>query len=105
MDYPELKPVLERILEVVPAQQIILFGSRARGQAHPDSDYDLLVVVPEEYITLENYKALYRCLGQVRRSFGVDLILTTPEQLERARKAWMPLYSEAQHNGQIVYAG
>jgi predicted nucleotidyltransferase len=28
---------------------IYLFGSRARGDAHPDSDYDLLIVVPDEF--------------------------------------------------------
>ncbi len=105
MNYPELQPVLQRILEVVPAQQIILFGSRARGQARPDSDYDLLVVVPEAYITLEHYKALYRRLSQVRRGFGVDVILTTPEKLLRSRETWIPLYSEAQSEGKVVYAG
>ncbi|MER3480116.1 MAG: nucleotidyltransferase domain-containing protein [Meiothermus sp.] len=104
MDYPELEPVLERILEVVPAQQIILFGSRAKGQSRPDSDYDLLVVVPEHYVTLENYKALYRQLARVRRSFGVDLVLVTPEKLQRSREIWMPLYSQAQSEGQTVYA-
>ncbi|MER3490780.1 MAG: nucleotidyltransferase domain-containing protein [Meiothermus sp.] len=104
MDYPELEPVLERILEVVPAQQIILFGSRAKGQSRPDSDYDLLVVVPENYVTLENYKALYRQLARVRRSFGVDLVLVTPEKLQRSREIWMPLYSQAQSEGQTVYA-
>ena len=46
MEYPELAPVLEAILKTVPAQKVILFGSRARVEARPESDYDLLVVVP-----------------------------------------------------------
>ncbi|WP_119279677.1 nucleotidyltransferase domain-containing protein [Calidithermus roseus] len=104
MDYPELASVIERILAVVPAQQIILFGSRARSEARPDSDYDLLVVVPEAFKTLQNYKALYHELGQVRRGFGVDLILTTPEDLERYREAWMTVYPHALREGRIVYA-
>jgi len=39
-----LQEVLRRILEVGSPLRIILFGSRARGQARPDSDLDLLVI-------------------------------------------------------------
>ncbi|HMA22845.1 MAG TPA: nucleotidyltransferase domain-containing protein [Gemmatimonadaceae bacterium] len=45
-------PLLERmvgaIVEHVHATRVILFGSRARGDAHPDSDYDLLVELETE---------------------------------------------------------
>ena len=44
-------PALGRIIRVLVAayepEQIFLFGSRARGDAGPDSDYDLLLVVPD----------------------------------------------------------
>lgn len=44
-------PALVRIIRVLVAayepEQIFLFGSRARGDAGPDSDYDLLLVVPD----------------------------------------------------------
>ncbi len=43
------KAVLERlkllISERLPLHQMVLFGSRARGDAEPDSDFDLLVVL------------------------------------------------------------
>ena len=43
------KAVLERlkllISERLPLYQMVLFGSRARGDAEPDSDFDLLVVL------------------------------------------------------------
>ena len=35
------------ILSVEPDAEVLLFGSRARGEAHEDSDFDLLVVTPE----------------------------------------------------------
>ena len=50
---PEL---LDRVVAYFHPRKIILFGSRARGEAGPDSDFDLLVVVdddtPREKVTL-----------------------------------------------------
>jgi len=40
-------PLLERVLREWNPERIQLFGSRARGDANPDSDWDILVVVPE----------------------------------------------------------
>ncbi len=102
MDYPELKPVLERILEVVPARQIILFGSRARGQGHPDSDYDLLVVVPPELPKRPTAQSIHRAL--LGLLVPVDLVVAHPADLERYRTAWMTIYPEALKGGQVLYA-
>jgi uncharacterized protein len=37
-----------RLAEAAPGARVILFGSRARGEARPDSDLDLLVIEPGE---------------------------------------------------------
>ena len=47
-DIELLKRCKAAIKGIVPDAEIILYGSRARGQAHPDSDYDLLVLTDEE---------------------------------------------------------
>jgi uncharacterized protein len=39
-----LQEVVQRILSVGSPEKIVLFGSRARGQARPDSDLDLLII-------------------------------------------------------------
>jgi len=48
---PEVKAIAqacrERIATIVPTARVILYGSRARGDARPDSDYDLLVLLPD----------------------------------------------------------
>jgi predicted nucleotidyltransferase len=47
MDVTRIAPVLERLREHFKPLEIWLFGSRARGTALPDSDWDLVAVVPD----------------------------------------------------------
>jgi hypothetical protein len=48
VDDAELAEVVRRLVEAYQPERIYLFGSVARGDAGPDSDYDLLVVVPDD---------------------------------------------------------
>ncbi len=43
----------EELLEVEPTVELILYGSRARGTAREDSDWDLLILTENEKITLD----------------------------------------------------
>jgi predicted nucleotidyltransferase len=42
-----IEPLLARIVTRLAPEEVWLFGSRAEGRARPDSDYDLLVVLPD----------------------------------------------------------
>lgn len=48
IDLHPVQPLLDRIVARWQPRQVWLFGSRARGTAVSDSDWDLLVVVPDE---------------------------------------------------------
>lgn len=48
IDLSPLQTLLARIEQTYHPEQVWLFGSRARGDAGPASDWDLLVVVPDE---------------------------------------------------------
>jgi len=45
---PRLAEIVRRLRDAYRPERIYLFGSKARGDAGPDSDYDLLVVVPDD---------------------------------------------------------
>jgi excisionase family DNA binding protein len=45
---PTLAEIVRRLIEAYQPERIYLFGSRARGESGPHSDYDLLLVVPDD---------------------------------------------------------
>jgi len=47
IDDPKLAEVVRLLVDAYRPERIYLFGSRARGDAEPGSDYDLLLVVPD----------------------------------------------------------
>jgi predicted nucleotidyltransferase len=48
IDLTPIRALLDSIVAVWNPERIWLFGSRARGEAHPTSDWDLLAVVPDD---------------------------------------------------------
>ena len=57
-----LREVAAKIRAVEPEAEILLYGSRARGDAREDSDWDLFVVLPERPDTARRH-ALYAATG------------------------------------------
>ncbi len=46
-DDPVLGEIVRRLVQAYAPERIYLFGSNARGDAEPDSDYDLMLIVPD----------------------------------------------------------
>ena len=55
---PILAEIVQRLVTTLQPERIYLFGSRARGDAQADSDYDLMVVVAT--LSEPSYKAAQR---------------------------------------------
>ncbi len=83
--------IVRRVLSVSTPDKIILFGSAARGEMGPDSDYDLLVVVPDE---APPERRRSRLAYEVLRGTGsaADVLVCTDSYFERRRslKASLP---------------
>ncbi len=45
---PVLAEILRRLVRAYDPERVYLFGSKARGDAGPDSDYDLVLIVPDD---------------------------------------------------------
>jgi len=78
-----LQEIIRRIVEVASPERIILFGSAARGEMDYNSDVDLLVVKGGEYEYGRLVGDIYINLHGVGQA--VDIVLVTPEQVEKYR--------------------
>jgi predicted nucleotidyltransferase len=94
-----IRRLAQEIAEKFRPERIILFGSYAYGRPNPDSDVDLLVVMPASN---EIGKAA-RIHQSVDTPFPVDLLVRTPERLKR-RLAWGDWFlREIVTQGQVLY--
>jgi predicted nucleotidyltransferase len=93
---------VRRLAERFDPEQIILFGSQARGSADERSDLDLLVITQltgrRRALVLEMDRAL-RGLGLAR-----DIVVLTPEEFERDREIPGTIARPAAQEGKVLYA-
>ena len=101
LDAKIIDMLVRRIVGAVHPQRIMLFGSAARGQMGPDSDIDVLVVVPEGTHRLKTTQFLYKQLFGFR--FPVDILVVTPAVLEQHRHNPALIYRSVLAEGKEIY--
>ncbi len=97
-----LEEVVRRLVDAYRPLSIYLFGSAARGDAGPDSDYDLMVVVPDEAPpdrrrSRKAYEAL-RGLGIAK-----DVLVSTTGSFNRQLHLRASLPSTIVREGRLLY--
>ena len=102
-DDPVLVEVVRRLRELYHPERIYLFGSAARGESGPDSDYDLMVVVPDDTpAPLRDSGRAYRAIWRLGVASDV-LVWTRSDFMERLPlKASLP--STIMREGRLLYA-
>lgn len=101
-DSTVLDKLVHQIVAAVDPLRIILFGSAARGQTGPDSDLDVLVVVPEGNHCRRVAQHLHQQLRHIGRP--VDILVATPSILERHRNNIGLVYKAILEEGREIYA-
>ena len=98
---PVLAEMVRRLVAEADPDRIILFGSRARGEGSPDSDYDLLVVGPSPLPRWKRTVPLYRALA----GLGVpkDILWWTPEEAAEWQGVRSHVVTQATRDGTVVY--
>jgi uncharacterized protein len=107
IDLPAADPVLTdivgRLVGAYRPERVYLFGSMARGDAGPDSDYDLMVVVPDDAPPERKESGLaYKAL----RGTGVaaDVLVCTHSYFEARRHLRASLPGTILREGRLLHA-
>jgi uncharacterized protein len=96
-----LQKIVETIVKRCDPRRIVLFGSRARGDARPDSDIDLFVEM-ETPDSPHERKLKIRSLFPDRR-WGLDLVVYTPDEVLKYRPMRGLLLSMIEAEGKTLY--
>lgn len=90
-----------RVVRRFRPERIILFGSCARGDAGPDSDVDLLVVMPVEGSKREKQIEIRLALHDLK--VPTDVIVSTPEEFAWRKDIVGTIEYPAGHDGRVLY--
>jgi predicted nucleotidyltransferase len=98
----KIQEMVDRIVERYDPEMIILFGSHARGDAGPDSDVDLLVVMPVSGSKREMQLEIRALLHGIR--MAKDIIVTRPDDFEWRKDIVGTIEYPATRQGKVLYA-
>lgn len=93
---------LPTIREYLQPQQVLIFGSRARGEARHDSDLDVIVVA-EAFEGVPFLQRLPMMLRLVRFVRHVDYLCYTPSEFEQVQHTSAIVYQAVQE-GIVLYS-
>jgi len=100
-DPNQLNDLVRRILSVVTPRRIVLFGSAARGEMGPDSDLDVLVVMPDGTHRGRTTEAIYR--GMWGFGFSKDIVVVTEEDVSTLHDDPYSVVHAAIQEGRVLH--
>jgi len=100
-----LQDMVDVIVREADPDAIILFGSRARGDAGPDSDVDLLVIEKDDFSPQHSRRLAAGLLYRRLAGFGVakDLLLYSADEVSRYKHSRNHLVARALKEGRRLY--
>ncbi|MCX6251540.1 MAG: nucleotidyltransferase domain-containing protein [Bacteroidetes bacterium] len=94
--------IKKQVQKIDPLADIILYGSRARGDARPDSDWDILILV-NTTADIETEKVFRHKLFDVELDLGEAVSTYVYNKQEWNSKYWMtPLYKNISKEGIVI---
>jgi predicted nucleotidyltransferase len=95
---------VDAIATSIHPEAVILFGSRARGDARAESDFDLAIVAPDgvarRRVAMRAYESL---AGVPGRSVAVDIVVLTPSIIAAERDLPGSISRAVAHEGVVLY--
>ena len=72
---------------IIPGARVLLFGSHARGEANPESDYDILVIT-QEAVDIRSKFALRTCIRKLLLEKGIrcDVLIQSEQEIQTKKE-------------------
>ena len=96
-----ISTMVDRIVGGFHPARVMLFGSQARGDARPDSDVDLLVVMENGADRRRIAIEMMRCLSDL--TVPKDIVVTTPDEIESRGHLAGTVLRSALREGRVIY--
>jgi len=98
-----LEQIKQVIINTCDPVQIILFGSRARDDNRPDSDYDVMVITNKKERHFKMSGDIHRQLFKEKVKYPVDVIFSTPVKFDEQCSSVGFIYKEIKKEGICIY--
>ncbi|HEX7343773.1 MAG TPA: nucleotidyltransferase domain-containing protein [bacterium] len=96
-----LSEIVSRVIRAVSPEQVIVFGSFARGNNRPESDLDLLIIKESNRPRYERAIPIYHALRDIM--MAVDVIVYTPAEVKEWSKVRQAFITTALREGRVLY--
>ena len=93
--------IAHRIVQAVAPEQVLLFGSRAKGTARDDSDFDLCVIVEHGGARRAVSRRIHELFQD--RDFSMDVVVRSPSEYEKERRLINSVSFFIDQHGQVLY--
>ena len=97
-----IRAITKNIVDHFNPQRIILFGSHGRGEGGPESDLDLFIEMETDLRPPERAIAVSSLFGL--RTWPLDIIVYTPEEVQRLKNVKGTLLSTIESEGKVLHA-
>lgn len=98
---PLVERVVHQIARSIKPERVILFGSRASGQAREDSDIDLVVVYSGSRTKRQVQVDIHKLFPHP--DFSMDVFVLSPEEIESQKQVPNTLAREVSERGIVCY--
>ena len=96
--------IVAALREALPVEEIWLFGSCARGDAKPDSDLDLLVVLADDHSLARPNLACFQAVNHLPDVPPADVVAISKSRWDQERAHPFGLFGGASQEGVCLYA-
>jgi predicted nucleotidyltransferase len=101
INFHDIEQVATKLGTAANAERVILFGSYARGDAREHSDVDFMIVADSTLPRFKRSRELYKMLRP--HPFGMDIVVYTPEEIERGKRTPVSFVSSVLQEGKTLY--